>query len=50
MFEKLQVQTVPELVRLASMLQLAERRDTSETAAWPWFGSFAGPPQTRGAP
>jgi FixJ family two-component response regulator len=47
MFEKLQVQTVPELVRLANVLQLAERRDTTETAGWPWFSSLASPSPSR---
>lgn len=37
MFEKLEIQTVPELVRMANALQ--KRATPAEPAAWPWFGS-----------
>jgi FixJ family two-component response regulator len=37
MFEKLQVHTVPELVRAARLLQNPEHAGQRELAAWPWF-------------
>ena len=39
MFEKLQIQSVPELVRAAKALQNTAGAGTSEPAAWPWFDS-----------
>jgi FixJ family two-component response regulator len=39
MFEKLEIQTVPELVRMARMLQNTGRRASVEPASWPWFGN-----------
>jgi FixJ family two-component response regulator len=46
MFEKLQVQSVPELVRLASTLEHAGRGPV-EPAAWPWFDPMSTGPDTR---
>lgn len=43
MFEKLQIRTVPELVRAAKMLQNTGRTSSVELAAWPWFGRRPGP-------
>lgn len=45
MFEKMEVQTVPELVRAASTLQETAPSGTAEPAAWPWFGNRRGVPQ-----
>jgi FixJ family two-component response regulator len=42
MLDKLQIRTVPELVRAAKMLQATERGTAVEPAAWPWFDSRAG--------
>jgi FixJ family two-component response regulator len=42
MFEKLEIQTVPELVRAAQMLQNTGRARVDEPAAWPWFGNRPG--------
>ena len=42
MLDKLQIRTVPELVRAAKMLQPTERGTAVEPAAWPWFDSRAG--------
>ncbi|HEX4969836.1 MAG TPA: response regulator [Steroidobacteraceae bacterium] len=39
MFEKLQIQSVPELVRAANALQKCEGAGARDPAAWPWFGS-----------
>jgi FixJ family two-component response regulator len=44
MFEKLQIQTVPGLVRAAKALQNTAGAGASEPAAWPWFASRAGSP------
>jgi FixJ family two-component response regulator len=44
MFEKLQLQTVPELVRAAKALQNTAGAGASEPAAWPWFDSRPGLP------
>jgi FixJ family two-component response regulator len=41
MFEKLQVQTVPELVRAASLLQHTTARRAAQSTAWPWYGGDA---------
>jgi len=43
MFEKLQIETVPELVRAANMLQ--NTAGAREPAAWQWFGSRPAVPQ-----
>jgi len=46
MFEKLEIQTVPELVRAAKLLEDTGRARPEEPAAWPWFanrGSLAQP-------
>jgi FixJ family two-component response regulator len=43
MFEKLQIATVPELVRAANTLQNAS--GAREPAAWQWFGSRPAVPQ-----
>ena len=45
MFEKLQLQTVPELVRAANTLQNTAGTTVREPAAWQWFGSHRGGPQ-----
>ena len=42
MLDKLQIRTVPELVRAVKMLQPTERGTAVEPAAWPWFDSRAG--------
>ena len=43
MFEKLQIETVPELVRAANMLQ--NTTGAREPAAWQWFGNRPAVPQ-----
>ena len=43
MFEKLHIETVPELVRAANMLQ--NTTGAREPAAWQWFGSRPAVPQ-----
>lgn len=37
MFEKLQIHTMPELVRAAKLLQDTERTGAGQFAGWPWF-------------
>ena len=39
MFEKLQIESVPELVRAANTLQNTTGAGVREPAAWQWFGS-----------
>ena len=39
MFEKLQIQSVPELVRAANALQNSADTSARENAAWQWFGT-----------
>ena len=43
MFEKLQIETVPELVRIANTLQ--NTAGAREPAAWQWFGNRPAVPQ-----
>jgi FixJ family two-component response regulator len=50
MFDKMQVHTVPELVRAAKMLQDMERAKPGDVAAWPWFGNRPGAPQASAEP
>jgi FixJ family two-component response regulator len=45
MFEKLQIQTVPGLVRAAKALQNTAGAGAKEPAAWPWFDSRPAVPQ-----
>ena len=45
MFEKLQIETVPELVRAANTLQSTDGTAAREPAAWQWFGSRRDLPQ-----
>jgi FixJ family two-component response regulator len=45
MFEKLQIQSVPGLVRAAKALQSTAGAGAKEPAAWPWFGSRPELPQ-----
>lgn len=42
MFEKMQVHTVPELVRVANVLLGTGRNGTVEQATWPWYGATEG--------